>query len=1389
MADVDLLVEVKTAGVPNALANLDNLRSKGLQTSSAMAEIARSTQRAMTGITTSTQGATGRVTGFRESIKQTQGNAVSLSRSLKELEQGYTKISQLAPSSSAADRLKIFGNGDLETGKQMVAVANQLRNALKPDMNRDRLELEKQELALLQRKQQLVVDINARQNASISLSRAREDLANQRIGLTAVQQATINLSRATQDLSRAEAARKATSSSTGYNRERTAALQAEAEATRRLVAAERELVNARSNRGSNDSMGNAFQSSFSYFIIAGMAQKVSQGIISIGSSAITASSEIERSFADVERTFEGTSGQLVSLQGRLKELATQAPISIIDLAEIATLGNQLGIAADDIQSFTTTIAQYTAVSGQSAEDAATAFGRISNLTGLAASQYSNLASAITYVARTTVATESTIQNTAKEITALASGAGLSAESIVGLAGALSSLAIPPERARGALSLYFGALNGAVAEGGPKLAAFAQLTGKTTDEIGKLVRANKGEEVFTSFIAGLSKLDTVAKTTALDTLGLSTIRVDQTMRALAQNVPLVTQSLAGAKQAFDENTEISNQYAIIQETLASKVIELQNAIQLAAGAMGDALEPALKEVISLITDVIVSFTAFAESPWGMAVLRFAGVLTGLVLVMSTLVGAVALVKAGLVVIPWALSGLSATTASRGIIQFTAGLLGQNIAAASGKVQLSQLSLGYKGVGASSAAAAWGVRGLTLALAATGVGLAITLIGTLVEAFMSANDASRLTADNISGLAEALKADTATYNETGKSIATFSSQTAGTTEEQKRAAIESKNWAIVLGKDLVGGANAASDAISKIAAGDQTVEAIRSALGSDDTVSKILSDSSFTEQWQGLGLDMTKFITEGIKGGDLDAQIETLLKQAGITATAVGSGFGGKIVYRDANGKEVTQFVKDLKTIGNTASGTGEEIQGLINKSQNLGPSTEGVLDPLTDGFVGAKSSLTAFQDALGSGLSKFVSFSDILSTVKDKAKEMADSTKDDSFLTSMVNVGAFQGELDNANSSAVNFFNGIATLARGGKTEFATQLASLGPEAQAILSGALELDGEGQAKLEESARFAAFLASDEFKRAFNQGMTDDNVAYAKIFETTGNLADVQSYIAAQVAGVGAEWEKQWAIQHPTAQLRVQFETDLTTESIDVIKRQMDGRLTITPTITSPKYNGSILEPGTAQNIFTDMISGATITLPAELDGQALTDTLAIWTADQNASPEELAAKLNRDGLSSSLTAWRDSNGPITVYARITPLNQLTPATISGGRGIYAKGGEVTHGLNIPKFARGGGFGQFRGPGSGTSDSLLAAVSANEYISTAASTKFWGVDFFDSLNRKMLPASFLNMLGAAVSGNQGPQNVTNVSIVQQNPVTRDPLKQLREDSEMVAQGLWG
>src|SRR5690606_14129554 len=164
-----------------------------------------------------------------------------------------------------------------------------------------------------------------------------------------------------------------------------------------------------------------------------------------------------------------------------------------ELAQVATLGNQLGIASEDIEDFTRVVTQFATITGVSAEQAALAFGQIANLANVDPSNFEALGSSIALVGVNSAATEAQIISVTKEIAKSATDAGFTTDQVVGLAGAISSLGIAPERARGSLDTYFGTLNRAVANGGEELAMFAQIVGVTADELDAMVRAGQGED--------------------------------------------------------------------------------------------------------------------------------------------------------------------------------------------------------------------------------------------------------------------------------------------------------------------------------------------------------------------------------------------------------------------------------------------------------------------------------------------------------------------------------------------------------------------------------------------------------------------------------------------------------------------------------------------------------------------------------------------------------------------------------------------------------------------------------------------------------------------------------------------------------------------------------
>lgn len=1463
-------IAVTTAGVQAAVKELSGLVASTKVTGEAVKVLATSTSEAFRTIqsaATAAGGAARETKGFETALKALGDAGKIGAAGIASAQAQYKNFALIDPLATPIERLTAIGNGSLKAGLELANMARAYEEANRASLSGDgenyRIQQLEKEATLQRQNLELSQARGALVTATGNLATAQWE--RELVAMQPVERATAQLARAEQQLTAATEARVAATAGETQIVEKiraeTVAREQEVAAYRAVTIAQQQLTRAQEasvaapvadvKTGATAGGGSAFQSSFSYFLISGIAGKISKDIIGIGAAGISASSEIERSFADVNRTFDGTKSQLNDLKSTLYALSTSTPNSFVDLAKIATLGNQLGVAAEDIASFTTTIAQYTAISGETADAAATAFGKIANLTGLASSQFSNLGSSIEYVARTTVSTEKSISATAQNIAAFASGAGFSAQAVVGLSAALASLSIQPQAARGAMSIYFNAINKAVADGGPKLQEFAILTGKTADEITRLVNANQGQEVFTSFIAGLSKLDSVAKTTALKDLGLSSIRTSQAMRALASNVPLLTSSFEGANTAFLANVELGHQYAIIQDTLASKWKEFQSAIQNGTASIGDAFNiPGLLDFLGFLTEAVKGLQEFSHTLPGKAAIIAATVILGVVAALTGLVSIAALAKATMTILPWALTGLEAEHANSSIVKFIAGMFGLNIAtketAAGTEVTANSIkSLGasanttavdllnlegvlqavtigeaestaagvatvgaLEGVEVASGAATAGLRTFKIALATTGIGLGVVLLSAAIEAFVNTGNAAQTASEKAkaffgsptTSLTDGLTKDQQAYINTGKAIDFIDTKVKTNTKSTDAwvGDVQKATGAMVL---LGDGTQTTTKHITDqtVAYGENAKAALAATLANNTKVQGLFKDTKANTLLESFGFNPSTFLEQTIgdpvNGGKkyVDGLMGAIAKGIGTnsgqlqkTLAAFNKGFDFQQIdtgrqsgsgLQDAAGnltreqlKQIGLIAPVLNTIGDAASATSFKVQESATASAALAAAQKGLglaAAGVGPAFEGAASGLVEYQKAVGSGISKFVDFGTVLKDVQGKLKTPLD-----------VNATAFSKGLATANASAVTFYQGINQLAADGAGTFATSLAALGPDAGGILASSLKLSPDALKNLEANAQFAGFLASDQFKAALQAGMDNKNSAYATIFGKTGNLADVQAAIKANVDGTFGAYELAWDQKNPDLPLNVTLKNP-TADDLALAADQISGRLTVSATVI-PVYGPKIgpKQPGT--KTYSDTLTGAKITLPADLDGKALSASLAHWKANEGSTPTEIKTYLNTQSFSSDLASWVASHGKLRIPAVVVPGRYVGSTFIPTGSG--ATGGEI----KTPRFADGG---QFRGPGTGTSDSILARVSMGEYISTNSATNFWGADFFDSLNKKMLPTSFLNMLGAAaVSGNQGPQHTTNVSVVQNYPQTVNPLKELRVDSENLIAGIW-
>ncbi|MFZ2911971.1 MAG: phage tail tape measure protein, partial [Candidatus Absconditicoccaceae bacterium] len=398
----------------------------------------------------------------------------------------------------------------------------------------------------------------------------------------------------------------------------------------------------------------------------------------------------------------------------------------------------LGIAADDIETFTRVVAQFSALTGITVEATAQAFGRLGNILGIGADQFESLGSAITYVARTSAATEPQIISLAERLGSTATRAGLTAAEVIGLSGAIASLAVAPERAQGVFEKYFNTLNSAVAEGGQSLQNFATLAGKSTDEVTNLVTGGQGLELLLDILTKLGGPNTVATTQALESLGLTGLRVNEVLPRLGNNVGKLRESIEGSAQAYKEAAELQRQFALIADDLNTKFLELVNSVNALIEAATGGNVAGLAGLLQVFIDITNAARGFVETPFGQEISKIALVVTGLVGAFFAYRAAAALATASTYALIVAQSGLAKLGAGSGFF----GLIGQ--------------VLGFKSATDAATASTLGLRGALVALGKATVILAA--IGAAVEVFTnfdSIGDGITNAVNGATGLTDTLK----------------------------------------------------------------------------------------------------------------------------------------------------------------------------------------------------------------------------------------------------------------------------------------------------------------------------------------------------------------------------------------------------------------------------------------------------------------------------------------------------------------------------------------------------------------------------------------------------------------------------------------------------------
>lgn len=378
----------------------------------------------------------------------------------------------------------------------------------------------------------------------------------------------------------------------------------------RSVAREAALTNSNTSKfgSAMESMGPGIDKSWNMATGAVKATAAAVAIatgaaIVAGNAIIDTGSEFESAFAGVRKTVDATEQQFADLEEGLRLMSKNKPQTAVELAEIAEAAGQLGIQTENIEDFTSTLADLK-VATNLGDEGATQFAKFANITKMTQDKFDNLGSSVVALGNNTATTEADIMNMAMRVAAAGSQVGMSEADILGFSAALSSVGIEAEMGGSAISKTMIDMQLAVETGSARLHQYANVSKMTGEQFKKAFKEDAASAL-TAFLTGLADTEALGQSTikTLDDMEISEVRLRDTLLRAASASGLFGDTIALSGKAFEENTALTREAEQRYATFESRVDMMNNRVK----DLGITLYQDFRDPLSDALGVAMEFT--------------------------------------------------------------------------------------------------------------------------------------------------------------------------------------------------------------------------------------------------------------------------------------------------------------------------------------------------------------------------------------------------------------------------------------------------------------------------------------------------------------------------------------------------------------------------------------------------------------------------------------------------------------------------------------------------------------------------------------------------------------------------------------------------------------
>ena len=344
---------------------------------------------------------------------------------------------------------------------------------------------------------------------------------------------------------------------------------------------------------------------------------VISGAVIAGGAAVTKQAvEFESAYTGVKKTVEGTPKQLEEIRQGIINMSKEMPATANEIAGVAESAGQLGISTDNILEFSKVMINLGESTNLSSSEAASSLAKFANVTNMSADNYERLGSTIVALGNNFSTTEADIVSMATRLASTGDLVGLSQSQIMALATAMSSVGIEAEAGGTAMSTLLKRIQVAVETGSDKMQEYAKVANMSVSEFKELFEKD-AVNALAAFIEGLNDTERNGKNAVviLDEMGLTDVRLSNTILSLANSNGLMRKSIETANKAWNENTALTNEASMRYGTTKSQLMMLKNQLIAIAIDLGNELIPVLRDAIKvaepILKDVAEGVKKFSE----------------------------------------------------------------------------------------------------------------------------------------------------------------------------------------------------------------------------------------------------------------------------------------------------------------------------------------------------------------------------------------------------------------------------------------------------------------------------------------------------------------------------------------------------------------------------------------------------------------------------------------------------------------------------------------------------------------------------------------------------------------------------------------------------------